>query len=117
MNFLKRRKQQRDPAGFLNTGITTETVLENELTHVRLQGQTVLLTRAAGELVAFSNICPHAAADLSKGRLSRGQIKCPDHGYTFDVRTGRATWPEDEVCRLKRFALKEEAGLIWVQLT
>ena len=116
MGFL-RRKQQSDPAGFTNTGIAAGAVVENELTRVRLQNQVVLLTRAGGELAAFSNICPHAAADLGKGRLARGQIKCPDHGYTFDVRTGRATWPEDEVCRLKRFALREEGGTVWVQLT
>jgi nitrite reductase/ring-hydroxylating ferredoxin subunit len=31
-----------------------------------------IVSRAGGDLAAFSNICPHAAADLREGRLRHG---------------------------------------------
>ena len=114
---LLRRTPPPDADGFYQTGIPAGEITAESLTRVKVSGQVVLLTRSGGSLVAFSSICPHAAADLSKGRFVRGQVKCPDHGYTFDVRTGCPTWPEDEVCRLKRFTAVEEAGLVKIRLT
>ena len=109
-------KPEADADGFYATGISPDSVLENEMRLARIGKKEVILTRAGGELVAFSNVCPHAAADLSKGRLARGQIKCPDHGYTFDVHTGRATWPEGEGCRLFRYPVKVDEDEIRVKM-
>lgn len=106
---------EADADGFYATGISPDAVLENKMRSVRIGKKEVIITRAGSDLVAFSNACPHAAADLSKGRLARGQIKCPDHGYTFDVRTGRATWPAGEGCRLIRYPVKVEANEIRVK--
>ena len=59
---------------------------------------------------------PHAAASLSDGSLSRWKVSCPDHGYCFDIRSGRITWPEDEFYRLKRYDVTVEAGEVRVKL-
>ena len=115
MPFFK-QKGEIDGDGYRNTDVSAREVTPGRLTQIKMGKQVVLLTRHQGHLFAFSNICPHAAADLSQGRYSRGLIKCPDHSYTFDIRTGRAVWPEDEVCRLSRFAVKETAGSIWIKL-
>jgi 3-phenylpropionate/trans-cinnamate dioxygenase ferredoxin component len=109
---LFRRKDGPDSDGYYPTELDPEQVGENEMVAVRFGSDFAIVTRAGGELVAFSNICPHAAADLRQGRLARGQIKCHEHGYTFDVRSGRATWPEGEGCRLMRFEVRVAAGRV-----
>jgi 3-phenylpropionate/trans-cinnamate dioxygenase ferredoxin component len=109
---LFRRKDGPDSEGFYPTGIAPEDLGESEMVTILIGRDYAIVTRAGGELAAFSNICPHAAADLRKGRLARGQIKCHEHGYTFDVRSGRATWPEGEGCRLMRFEVRVVAGRV-----
>jgi nitrite reductase/ring-hydroxylating ferredoxin subunit len=110
-------KPAADDDGFYDTGISAASVQKGQMTVVKVGGKTAVLTRVQGRLVAFSNVCPHAAADLSKGRLFDGQVKCPDHGYTFDLQSGRATWPQGEGCRLMRFTAKEENGMVKVRLS
>ena len=110
------RKEIIDADGYRKLNVSAADIAAEQLTRLKVGGQVVLFARLRGELHAFSNVCPHAAADLSQGRYARGQIKCPDHSYTFDVRTGRAVWPEDEVCRLKRFPVKDNGDAIWIKL-
>jgi nitrite reductase/ring-hydroxylating ferredoxin subunit len=39
---------------------------------------------------AVDNICTHAYAKLSEGRLRKTRLICPLHGGSFDCRTGAA---------------------------
>lgn len=39
---------------------------------------------------AVDNICTHAYAKLSEGRLRKAKLICPLHGGSFDCRTGAA---------------------------
>lgn len=114
---MKRFKQKEvpDAAGFY-TAVPADTVPTDQPTKITINGEPILLIRWQGELFAFSARCPHATADLSKGEFYRGKIECPDHGYVFDVRNGRVLWPEDEMCRLKWFVVKEEAGMVKVKI-
>ena len=95
---------------------TADIVPTDGMTSVKVAGEDILITRWRGTLYAFNRRCPHAAADLREGSIHRGRITCPDHGYKFDIGTGRAVWPEDEVCRLKRYLVKEEAGIVKVKI-
>ncbi|MEW5986856.1 MAG: Rieske (2Fe-2S) protein [Chloroflexota bacterium] len=92
-------------------------VQPDQLMVCKANGQTIVLTRLDGQLYAFSHVCPHAAGDLSQGDFYRGRVDCPEHGYRFDVRSGRILWPADESYRLQRFPVKEEAGIVKVKLT
>src|SRR5690606_37798126 len=112
---LFRKKNAPGPDGFFPTEIRAQAVAEDEMVVAQVGREKAIITRAGGELAAFSNICPHAAADLRKGRLARGQIKCHEHGYTFDLRSGRATWPEGEGCRLLRFEVRVQDGQIMLR--
>ena len=48
------------------------------------------LCRTIGDGVfALDNICTHALARLSEGRLRGTRLICPLHGASFDVRDGR----------------------------
>lgn len=89
-------------------------VAEGRLTRIEVGGRPILLTRLNGRAVAFGAACPHAAGDLGAGQFHRNQIECPVHGYRFDVSSGRAVWPPDEMCRLSYYLVEEEAGIIRV---
>lgn len=101
---------------FIKT-VPASQVKEDEMTSVRVSDRKVILTRHNGKLYAIDSLCPHAAADLSKGSFRSWQICCHEHDYCFDIRSGRIVWPEDEVYRLKRYEVKEENGMVLVRLT
>jgi nitrite reductase/ring-hydroxylating ferredoxin subunit len=112
---LFKSKAVPDADGFFET-VAADAVREGELTAVTINGRKLLLTRYEGQVYAFSALCPHAAANLADGWLSRFKITCADHEYCFDVRNGRILWPADENYRLKLFAVKEEAGVVKVKV-
>lgn len=109
-------RPKADEDGFFTVNVPAGAITPDTLHKVKVNGQPVLLTRVGSQLCAFSPVCPHAAANLANGRLIRGQIKCPEHGYTFDIRSGRITWPPDEGCRLIRFTVQEVNNQIKIKL-
>jgi nitrite reductase/ring-hydroxylating ferredoxin subunit len=56
-------------------------------------GRPVVIARVAGELLAYSALCPHALGPLDERPLVDGRVECPWHGKAFDVRSGRACDP------------------------
>jgi apoptosis-inducing factor 3 len=107
--------QQPDSEGFYQVAAVSE-VREGGITAVTIHDTSIILTRINDAIYAFSALCPHASGDLRQGELHRGRIDCPDHGYRFDIRTGHPVWPPDEVCRLKKFSLKQINDQILVKL-
>lgn len=91
-------------------------VIDGEITAVTINGTKLIILRWQDEIHAMSGKCPHAAADMSGGEVYRGKVECPDHGYVFDVKTGRTLWPEDEMVCLKRYTVKVENGTVLVKL-
>ena len=55
---------------------------------VKLDGLRILLVREKGEIFALENRCPHFGLSMEKGAISNGNITCPWHGSSFDVKTG-----------------------------
>ena len=96
-----------------------------------LDGTKVLLMRTAdGEYHALRNSCSHMGALLSDGRLqammdtsadggyeisaSAEVIRCPWHGYEFDVRSGRCAGDPDAV-RVKTYNVSTRDGRVLVE--
>lgn len=52
-------------------------------------GQSILVVKYNGKLHSLSNYCPHYGAPLHTGVLIDNIIKCPWHGASFDVVTGK----------------------------
>ena len=100
---------------FIDTAVSPQDVQPNQMLPVNVNGRKLILTRVDDQIVAFDSRCPHAAADLSLGTLTRWKVTCPDHDYCFDVRNGRVLWPEDGMVRLKRYPVRIN-GSVWVQL-
>jgi 3-phenylpropionate/trans-cinnamate dioxygenase ferredoxin subunit len=53
-------------------------------------GSSILLCRTRDGWFAVDNVCTHAYAKLSEGRLRKTRLICPLHGGSFDCRTGAA---------------------------
>lgn len=52
----------------------------------------IALCNVNGEHYALDDLCTHEFERLSAGWLvDEDQIECPEHGATFDVRTGKVT--------------------------
>lgn len=112
--FNKNKEFKAD--AFVET-VSASQVKEDVMTTVRISDRKIVLTRHNGKVYAIDSLCPHAAADLSKGSIRSWQVCCHEHDYCFDIRTGRIVWPEDEVYRLKRYEVKEENGVVLIRLT
>ncbi len=110
------RKQKRDAEGYVSVKVSAETLTPTTMIATSVGDTELLLTCYNDVVVAFARDCPHAAADLSKGGLSRGRVSCPEHGWNFDIVTGRTLWPEDEACRLKRYDVRVVDGIVWVKV-
>lgn len=63
---------------------------EGSMRAVRAGGREIVVCRVRGAVHALDNVCSHAFARLSEGRLRGTRLICPLHGAAFDVRDGRA---------------------------
>lgn len=110
-----KRRPKPDTHGYYPCGIGTESIRSGELKKVSVNNHVLILTKLGDEIIAFSDTCPHGAASLAAGSLSKHKISCPDHGYCFDIRSGRIIWPEDEHYRLHRYEVKVDNNEIKVR--
>jgi nitrite reductase/ring-hydroxylating ferredoxin subunit len=53
-----------------------------------------------GRLVAISTICPHLMGPLLAIDTHGGLVRCPWHGYQFDINSGKCVFPEHADCTL-----------------
>ena len=109
------KKVDADADGYY-PATAVSTVQDGEITAVTINGTKIILLRWQEQLHALSSKCPHAAAEMSGGEVYRGKVECPDHGYVFDVKTGRTLWPEDEMVCLKRYPVKVIDEMVLVKL-
>ena len=88
----------------------------------RLSGQGLVLFRSPqGEAVALPDRCPHRNVPLSGGRLRKGCLQCPYHGWEFDA-SGQCVYipslnSDEKIppgARLEPLPLREQQGYIWV---
>jgi len=57
---------------------------------VRFGGRELRVAEIEGELFAHATQCPHRLGPLADAPIVDGCVRCPWHGYRFDVRTGRS---------------------------
>ncbi len=103
-------------------------VKAGRLARLELMGEPVVLGRTRdGEAFALRDICPHRAAPLSAGRLTREPdgrevLECPYHGWRFGsdgVCTAIPSLAADQpldISRIgvRRYAIAESQGMIFV---
>lgn len=78
-------------------------------------GRELVICHTREGVFALDNICTHAHARLSEGRLRATRLVCPLHGASFDIRDGRVLGPPAEV-PLPTHAVRVLDGAIEVAL-
>lgn len=97
---------------------------------VLVKGRPILVLNIDGAYFGLLNRCPHRGGDLDKGRLGglllsqepgqyemtrAGEIlRCPWHGWEFDVKTGKSWCRPDEV-KARQYAVTVEPGAALVE--
>src|SRR5712692_8376241 len=56
---------------------------------VAVDGARVVIAHVDGQFYAFSDICGHRNAPLSRGKLDGHTVECPLHFAQYDVRSGK----------------------------
>jgi nitrite reductase/ring-hydroxylating ferredoxin subunit len=64
------------------------------VTEVYANGHPVVLVRLESGLFAVDGRCPHRGGPMAEGKLEGCALRCPWHGFKYDVRTGQPVWPE-----------------------
>ena len=87
--------------------------LEPDRVHPRTVGEkTVALVRTGESLRALDGRCPHQGGPLTEGTLCEGKIRCPWHGYDFDIETGKGAGNDLTVETLE---VREHDGVVEVK--
>ncbi len=66
--------------------LTEELPAARPLTEARVLGEDIVVFRnEAGSYGALARQCAHRAGDLAYGRLEDGGLRCPYHGWLYDI--------------------------------
>jgi nitrite reductase/ring-hydroxylating ferredoxin subunit len=92
---------------------------------VAVAGRDVGIFNLAGAYYAILSKCPHEGAPLCKGRIvnrvesnepgkynviaGSEMIRCPWHGWQYDIRTGQS-WCDPDNISLRKYAVSVETG-------
>jgi nitrite reductase/ring-hydroxylating ferredoxin subunit len=67
---------------------------------VHADGREFAVWNDNGEFFCMDDLCPHRGGPLGAGFLKDGEVACPLHGWTFDVRTGACASRPDRPVRM-----------------
>ena len=94
----------------------TEEIPVGERKRIKVNDQRISIFNIAGEYYAIHDTCPHKkTAPLIRGTLDGIAIKCPNHGYRFDLKTGECNISPD--FNAKIFQIKVEGGEIFLDMS
>ena len=129
-NDLMTRVGPHTPAGKLLRRYWQPVALADELNAprpvkaVKLMGQDFVLFRDEhGKPGMLDRDCPHRGADLAFGRLEGGGLRCPFHGWLFDVQGTCLETPAEpegsKLCtrvRQASYPVIEKSGMLFAYL-
>jgi nitrite reductase/ring-hydroxylating ferredoxin subunit len=82
---------------------------------IEVKGKRITLFNINGEYYAINDTCPHkGTAPLIRGTLDGVGIKCPNHGYRFDLKTGECNI--DPAFNTNTYPVKVKDGNILLDL-
>ena len=109
---------------------TVEEIPAGGRKRVTVEDREIGIYNVAGEFFAIADRCPHEGASLCKGRIvglvessapgtysySRRNelIRCPWHGWEFDIRTGKS-WCDPHRTKVRSFETNVEEGAVLVE--
>jgi 3-phenylpropionate/trans-cinnamate dioxygenase ferredoxin subunit len=97
---------------------------------VDVGGRSIGVYNTGSEFFAVLNVCPHQLAPVCRGTVSGTMLpsepetlhygldhrvlRCPWHGWEFDLRTGETLFREDKR-RLRTFPVSVEDGIVHLE--
>jgi len=92
---------------------------EDELTDgqsklLNVDGKVLVLFRVKDDYFALSNSCLHRGGPLGEGELDGYQVRCPWHGWKYDIRNGSFTIIP--TLKVKTFGVKLVNGSVFVEI-
>jgi len=84
---------------------------EGEKLAVDLNNARVIIKKEAGQLRAYTRVCPHLGVDLVDGYHDEQEVYCPGHGISFRWSDGES---HCKSFRLKAFIARENDGQIFL---
>ncbi len=78
-------------------------------------GTAVVLARVGDAVYACGSVCSHRGGPLAEGKLSGPRLACPWHGWLYDVRTGRCTFPGRGEA-VPSYPVRVDDGDVWVSV-
>lgn len=80
---------------------------------VKIDGTEIALFNLNGTIYAIKNRCPHRSGPLIRGFTDdAGGIKCPMHGWRFDLRDGSSERPARAIV----YQVKIENGRMYLSV-
>ncbi len=79
---------------------------------VEAGGERVAIFRDGDKLCALSSVCRHQNGPLGEGRIVRGLVTCPWHGYQYRLNDGCSPPPFND--RVPTFRLRIADGRVWL---
>ncbi len=76
---------------------------------VQLQNKRIAVTKTDKGFFAVDARCPHQGGPLGDGEVCEGKIRCPWHGFKFDLKSGKGVGNDHSVDTI---TLKEENGAL-----
>lgn len=84
---------------------------------IKIDDHNMLLIMIGEELHLIESLCPHRGHPLSESDIVGTRLRCPLHGYEFDIDSGDLKKATEESCRnLVKYDLVYEATEVGVML-
>ena len=87
---------------------------EGKPVRIEKDGESICVTRIAGEVFAIGDTCSHSDASLSEGDVTDFKIECWLHGAEFDLRTGEALTPP-AVMPVKKYSVTVDGDSVTIE--
>ena len=114
-NFLKKNDDTKWFRLFDHKEDTEKNIELNNAITVQIENIKICVARTPKGYFAVSDECPHQGVSLSKGMCTiDNEIKCPVHGYKFDLKTGKETGDRDSDLKVYKVELRKNGLFIGI---
>ncbi|WP_075214019.1 Rieske (2Fe-2S) protein [Mongoliimonas terrestris] len=101
--------------GWIDVGDVSEIAEARAIVGAAPGGERIAVFRTKDRLVAISNVCSHQNGPIGEGKVVRGFITCPWHGYQYRPEDGCSPPPFRE--RIHRYPLRLNGSRVEVATT
>ncbi len=88
-------RQQLSADGFYEIG-DVQDIKTDRAKVVEVNGERIAIYKHKGQLAAVNNFCKHQGGPLGEGKIVKGCITCPWHGYQYFPHNGQSPPPFTE---------------------